>query len=339
MKKELALSIALALCLLAGCGGTAGRSTPAAGDSSSAAAEPAVGSWPAGTVTILCGYGAGGSSDLEIRSLTTYLEKYTGGTFVVQNITGANGWMAWDQLLRSDADGLTLAMVNTPAFFYDYLDPSQGHSETMEDFDFICNEVSDFGVLVCDPDRYADIHAFMEAAKAPGGVTVADVGANGNKHIATIEMGLNNPDATLTPVHQSGWSDNYAAVLGGTVDAASATFGDITSVLGEGNLRILCVFNSERVDAAPDVPTLEEAGYGPVYSPVARGYFMPKGVDAATKAAIAEAFEKAILDEEHAVELASLGAMLDYKAGEEYIEFLKSQESAVIALKPQLGWG
>ena len=45
------------------------------------------------TLVFLCGFGAGGSSDLEVRSLATYLEKKTGGTFVIQNVTGANGWI------------------------------------------------------------------------------------------------------------------------------------------------------------------------------------------------------------------------------------------------------
>lgn len=345
MKKlsALILAAAMTLGLLAGCGSSdkpnssAGTSANKGGNAA-ASGTSATSNWPNGTVTLLCGFGAGGSSDLEVRSLATYLEKVTGGTFVIQNVTGANGWMAWDQLLNSDADGQTIAMVNTPALFYDYLDPSQGHSETMDDFDFICNEVIDYGLLVCAKDTYANIDEFMAAAKEEGGVTVADVGANGNKHIAVIETGLANADATLTSVHQAGWSDNYAALLGGTVDAISATYGDIASVLADGELTVLCVFNDKRIDVLPDVPTLEEAGYGAVYSAPSRGYFMPKGVDAATKEAIVAAFNTAINDADHQAEMASLGLMGSYMEGDEYINFLKGQESDVIALKPQLGW-
>jgi len=343
MKKLCALTIAFAMCLglLSSCSGGSNSNnnqgnagnTPAASGSTATTS-----SWPSGTVTLLCGFGAGGSSDLETRAVATYLEKVTGGTFVIQNVTGANGWMAWDQLLHSDADGLTLAMVNTPALFYDYLDPSQGHSETMDDFEFICNEVIDYGVLVCKAGAYADIDEFMAAAKSDGGVTVGDVGANGNKHIATIQTGLENPDATLTAVHQSGWSDNYASLLGGTVDAVSAVYGDIASVLADGELTVLCVFNDERIDVLPDVPTLEEAGYGAVYSAPSRGYFMPKGVDAATKEAIVAAFNAAINDADHVAELENMGLMVNYMEGDEYMDFLKGQESDVVALKPQLGW-
>ncbi len=337
MKKLSALILAAAMCvgLLAGCGSSdkPSGSTPSGNKSANAS-----GSWPSGTVTLLCGFGAGGSSDLEVRSLATYLEKTTGGTFVIQNVTGANGWMAWDQLLHADKDGQTIAMVNTPALFYDYLDPSQGHKETMDDFDFICNEVIDYGVLVCAKGKYADINAFMDAAKSSGGVTVADVGANGNKHIAVIETGIANPDATLTSVHQNGWSDNYAALLGGTVDAVSATYGDIASVLADGELDVLCVFNNERIDVLPDVPTLEEAGYGAVYSAPSRGYFLPKGVDEATKEAIVKAFNDAINNADHIAELEALGLMVNYMEGDEYLSFLKGQESDVVALKPALGW-
>ena len=331
-----AAGVSAAALALTACGGS-GDAKPAA----SAAAKTntaAKGAWPSGAVTLLCGFGAGGSSDLETRSIATYLEKATGGTFVVQNVTGANGWMAWDQLLHSDADGLTLAMVNTPALFYDYLDPSQGHSETMDNFEFICNEVVDYGTLVCKKGTYANMDELMAAAKAAGGVTIGDVGANGNKHIAIIEMGLANPDATLTSVHEKGWSDNYASLLGGTVDAVSCVYGDIASVLADDELTVLCVFNDERIDALPDVPTLKETGYGDVLSAPARGYMMPKGVDQETKAAIVAAFNTAVNDPDHVAELQNLGLIVNYQDGEDYLDFLRSQEADVVALKPQLGW-
>ena len=344
MKRITAMLLCLLMVLsLAACGGSSGSSgssAPASSSGSSSTSTASTGAkWPSGAVTILCGFGAGGSSDLEVRSLATYLEKVTGANFVVSNVTGANGWMAWDQLLHADKDGQTLAMVNTPALFYDYLDPSQGHKETMDDFDFICNEVIDFGLLVAKKGAYADINAFMDAAKAEGGVTVADVGANGNKHIAILQAGIENPGANLTSVHQKGWSDNLAALLGETVDAVSATYGDVASVLADGEIEVLCVFNDKRIDVLPDVPTFEEAGYGKVYSAPSRGYFMPKGVDPAIKEAIVAAFKEAIPMADHLAEMESLGLMVNYMDGDEYMTFLKSQEADVIALKPQLGWG
>lgn len=67
MKKLSALILAAAMCvgLLAGCGSSdkPSGSTPSGNKSANAS-----GSWPSGTVTLLCGFGAGGSSDLESSS-------------------------------------------------------------------------------------------------------------------------------------------------------------------------------------------------------------------------------------------------------------------------------
>ena len=335
------LAAAMALSLTA-CGSKSAdtaQTTAAAGTDTTAAADANTTSdWPKQTITMICGFGAGGSSDLGVRSLASSIEKQTGVSCVVQNVTGANGWMAWSQLLHSKPDGYTIALVNTPALFTDYLDPQQGHKETMDDFDFICNHVTDTGLLVAKTGKYADMAAFMKAAESDGGVTVGDVGANGNKHIATLQLQSANEGSTLTPVHQSGWSDNYAAVLGDSVDAVSATYGDVASVLADGDVQVLCVFAKERLDVLPDVPTCEEAAFGSVISEPSRGYMLPKGVDAATKAKIEEVFEKAIENEDHQADMANLGLIVNYVGGEDYLTMLKSQEQDIIALKPELGW-
>ena len=86
------------------------------------------------------------------------------------------------------------------------------------------------------------------------------------------------------------------------------------------------------------MPTLEEAGFGAVYSAPSRGYFLPSGVDAATKEAIVKAFNEAINDADHIAELEALGLMVSYMDGEDYLSFLRGQESDVVALKPELGW-
>lgn len=321
--------------------GTAGTTAGETASVGTKAAEKSGGSttdWPSKTITLLCGFGAGGSSDLGVRSLATALEKQTGVSCVVQNITGANGWMCWSQLMDSDPDGYTIALVSTPSLFTDYLDPQQNRSQTMDDFDFICNHVTDYGLLVAKTGQYENMAAFMEAAKADGGVTVGDVGANGNKHIATIQLAEANSGCTLTPVHQSGWSDNYAALLGGTLDAVSATYGDVASALGDGEMEVLCVFAEERIETLPDTPTCKEAGFGEVISAPSRGYMIPLGVDTATKEKMSQAFEAAIADESHQTEMETLGLAINYIGGDEYVGFLKEQEQEIVKLKPLLGW-
>lgn len=136
------LAAAMALSLTA-CGSKSAdtaQATAAAGTDTTAAADANTTSdWPKQTITMICGFGAGGSSDLGVRSLASSIEKQTGVSCVVQNVTGANGWMAWSRCFIPNRMVIRLLIVNTPALFTDYLDPQQGHKETMDDFDFICN--------------------------------------------------------------------------------------------------------------------------------------------------------------------------------------------------------
>ena len=108
--------------------------------------------------------------------------------------------------------------------------------------------------------------------------------------------------------------------------------------MADGEIDVLCVFNNERIEQLPDVPTFEEAGFGKVYEQVTRGYMMPKGVDPAMKEAIVKAFSEAIANEDHLKEMEGLGLIPAYMEGQEYIDFLKSQEADVTTLKPELGW-
>ncbi|MBQ8801335.1 MAG: tripartite tricarboxylate transporter substrate binding protein, partial [Clostridium sp.] len=84
MKKRLfAMLLATAMMLgLASCGGTEEPAPadpdPAPSTSEPAPSEPAKDGWPEKAVTLLCGYSAGGSSDLGCRYLADALKEELG---------------------------------------------------------------------------------------------------------------------------------------------------------------------------------------------------------------------------------------------------------------------
>lgn len=340
MKKKL-LSVLLASVLALSFSACSGKSsTPSSApveQGSSSSTAPAGTTWPNKPITLIVGYGAGGSSDLGVRMLQPYLEKLTGQTVTVVNQTGAQGWVAWTDLAKAAPDGYTISLVNIPGFYAGYLDSQQERKENMSSFTFICNHVSDWGVLIAKKGQFADMKAFMDMAKSEG-VTVGDVGLGGNKHMQTEELAAKNDGSKITAVHMNGWADNYAAVLGGTLDAASATIGDILNQLSDGDMEVLCVFAPERSNLLPDVPTCEELGFGNVYGPSARGYMMPAGVDDATLAKISKVFEEAITDPAHIEDMKKLGLQVDYFGGDKYAAFLKENETKAAGMSDLFGW-
>ena len=55
-------------------------------------------------------WGAGGSTETVMRSVTPHAEEVLGGTVVMQNITGAVGAIALNHVAGSEPDGYTLLM-------------------------------------------------------------------------------------------------------------------------------------------------------------------------------------------------------------------------------------
>src|SRR5690349_13585563 len=85
---------------LAACDGVS-TSTGGGGDD---AAE-----YPSGTVEMLVGASAGGSSDLISRAVSQGLADSLGGTFPVINREGANGAIAAAEVASAEPDGSTIA--------------------------------------------------------------------------------------------------------------------------------------------------------------------------------------------------------------------------------------
>lgn len=337
MKKAACMVFSLLMILsLLSCSAKPSTSTQASG---SKAAEADI-NWPTKPITILVPWSAGGGSDLCVRTLVPYLEDELGTSITVVNKTGANGWIAWNELAKAAPDGYTMAQFNIPAFYAGYLDPQQNRKENLESFRTIANQISDWGTMVVKKGdkRFSSAKDLVEYAKTHE-LLAGDAGKGSNKHMVTESLKKAIPGLKLVPVHQSGWNDNYAALLGGHIDVAWGSVGETLSAYKSGEVDILCVFAPKRSEVLPDVPTYNELKLSSeVLSPSDRGFFMPAGVDEKVYAKISKAFEKAIQNSEHIQKMKDMGMVVNYIGGDEYAAYAKKCEQDVAAMADVMGW-
>ena len=146
MKKFLAILVALVLCLSL-CAG--------------ALAED----FPTKEITYLCGYGAGGSSDLQARLMQPYAEKYLGAPMVVENLGGAGGCTALTDFNTRAADGYTVSSFNTTPLLKNVL--GQTDFDYFEAFDFLaCVITTPIVVVVTAESPYTTVDELIAAAQA-----------------------------------------------------------------------------------------------------------------------------------------------------------------------------
>ncbi len=345
MKKALLLTLVLAMVLsIVGCGGSTGSgSTPVSSSGTSGAnsseSSPAT-NWPNKAITMLVPWSAGGGSDLAVRTLMPYVEKELGTSVTVVNETGANGWIAWTNLAKAKPDGYTMAQLNIPAFYSGYLDPQQQRDLSLDDFLPIANEISDWGCMVVKggDSRFSTAKELIDYGMTHE-LLAGDNGAGTNKHLLAEMIKAEFEGVKITPVHQKGWSDSYAALLGGHIDIGWGSIGECLQGMQDGELDVLCVFASERSSLMPDVPTFNELNLGAeILSPADRGFVLPAGVDPAIYDKIVAAFKVATENPEFVQKMEALGQAVNYIGGQAYQNYVKEQEQVMITYSDVLGW-
>lgn len=353
-KRILAILLAAAMLLLAGCSGSAPSSsqdaapseqstseTPGSTDSTGSAEADA---YPNKPLTIIVNSGAGGASDSTMRALAVYLEKYMGVTVTVMNVTGGSGWIGWNQCLTAPADGYTIVTSNAHTIF-SYYNKETANDRTIDDFDVLCNIVSDKGVVAVRSadERFKDVNDLkdlVEYLKAnPNEEFLGGVGpAGGDDHMRLLmlcnEAGLTN----VTPVHSAGGtSEAKPTFLGGHVDIYFGNVGDTSAEYESGEIKVLGVTDQSRSSFMPDVPTAEELGF-PVYSSSSRGISTALGTDPAVREKLMGYLKQALSDPEFLAQMDAMGFEMDYIEGDALKDFMKKNEDGIVSILDLLGW-
>ena len=283
--------------------------------------------YPTKPITLICGYSAGGSSDLLCRILANSLQEKLGVSVVVENLTGGGGWVCWNEMIKNTKpDGYTFCLVNTPNFNLGKYDATNPREYDITALDLLCNEVSDYNVIAINANetRFTDMASMIEYAKS--NMLLFGASASGiMSDDATIIERINAAFGTqIEQVTTTGAKDNETFLLNGSTDLLVGNVSDVLTGKANGTFKVLCVFAPERVDVMSDVPTCTELGLGDIVGSSSRGYALPKGVDPEIREILYNALVEAINDPATVQALLDIGAVTNFVPQEEYAAFLEN---------------
>lgn len=233
-------------------------------------------SYPTRPVTIIVPYSAGGATDIIARSVAHRLSKLWGRPIIIENKGGASTQIGATFVSKSAPDGYTLLATDATTFTNSYLynkltyDPAK---------DFV--PVSGLGVihqaLVVHPSFSArNVLDLIKLAKAnPGLLNYATMGIGTSSHLS-MEMFETMTGTKLSPVHYKGGAPALTDVIGGHVPIVFLSVTLTAQPTSAGELRMLGLGSSRRLDQFPDWPTVAETVPG-YESSVWFGLFAPRG--------------------------------------------------------------
>jgi tripartite-type tricarboxylate transporter receptor subunit TctC len=223
--------------------------------SAAAAAQP----FPGKPVRMLVGFAPGGAPDILARVLGQKLGDALAQPVLVENRPGATGNIAADAVARSAPDGYTLLMATVsvaigPSVQKLGFDPAR-------DFEPIAMVASVPLILVTHPSVAANsVRELIELAKAqPGKLNYASVGHGSPQHL-TGELFRLLGGVNVVHVPYKGGAPATQAVLTGEAQMFFAGMPPAMPHVRAGKVRALAVTSAKRSPAAPEVPTVAEAG-------------------------------------------------------------------------------
>jgi tripartite-type tricarboxylate transporter receptor subunit TctC len=279
--------------------------------------------FPDRAVRLLVPWGAGGTTDIQMRALADQASRRLGQPVIVENRPGAGGVLAAQQLLNERPDGHVLAQMPISVFRHPQMAPRPLFNP-IEDFTYVIHVTGYlFGVVVRADAPWQTFGQFLDHAKANAGkVNYGTPGVGTSLHITMEQIaGLRGIEWVHVPFR--GVAENMQALLGGQIEATADSSG-WAELVQAGRLRLLVTWGAERAKRFPNTPTLRESGVDLV-SASPYGLAGPKGMNPDHVRVLHDAFREALFDPTHVGILDRFDMSPWHMGPEDYTAFARRQ--------------
>jgi tripartite-type tricarboxylate transporter receptor subunit TctC len=284
--------------------------------------------YPSRSITIVVPFAAGGPLDTFARIVAERMRASLGQPVVIENVTGAGVSIGTGRVARAVPDGYTLVIgiwtthvVNAAIYALRY--------DVLHDFEPIALLANNPQVIVAKKS--------MPANDLLG--LVAWLKTNPDKALAGT-AGVGSPQHVLGIFFQSATGTRFQFVLyrGGGPATQDLVAGQIDMIVADqvtalpqirgGNIKAYAVTNKNRLAAAPEIPTVDEAGLPNFYTSVWNAIWAPKGTAKNITAKLNSAIVDGLSDPAIRQRLADLGQQIvprDQQTPESLAAFHKAE--------------
>lgn len=273
-------------------------------------------------------WGAGGSTDLVMRSVAPHAEKVLGRSIVLSNKTGGVGVIATQFVSTQPSDGYTLLMSAENPQLYKVMGLSQLDYADFYPVNILARGIP---VLVANNDApFNTIKELVDYVQAnPGQVKMGSTGPGG---LPSVVGGMlsSQIDFKVTAVPFDGDGPALTAMQGGAVDFMPAVLGAAVEHVKAGRIKILGIFDSEASPVLPDAKPIvadypefkKFMPWGPFF-----GVFVKRDTPDDVKAKLVEAFKAGANAPEFQKLISDRGYVSMNISGDEADDFLKKWQS------------
>ena len=286
--------------------------------------------YPSDTINLIVPFSPGGPTDSFARLFAESLGKQLDETVIVENKAGASGTIGSMDVMRSKPDGYNLLFGTASTHALYNLIQTKPRYDAATDFEYIGVLGGAPVALAVNNDMPDTLSEFIELAKAePGSLNYGSPGNGTLLHVAT-EYFLQLTGASVGHIPYKGSAPAIQDLMGGSIDMAVGTLGGLLPLHKGGRLKLLGVATAERLDLAPDIPTIAESAKldSPFEALLWNVVAAPRDTPAEITAQLAEATEAAMKDPDMVDKLITQNMFADLHIGNEAASSFINAEAA-----------
>jgi tripartite-type tricarboxylate transporter receptor subunit TctC len=221
----------------------------------------AQGSFPDKPVKIVVPFAPGAGTDAMGRLMAQKLGEVMGGSFVVENRTGASGAIGTQYVAQQPADGYTLLLIASPFTTVAASLPTAGYDPIKS---FMPVGMIAAGPLVWATTPQTGIQSMQDlvnkARSQPGALNYGSAGAGGVNHLV-LELFKVRTGTFITHIPYRGVAPATMDMISGQVQLVTGTIPALLPMIKDGRVKPLAVTSEKRSSALPDAPSMSEAGF------------------------------------------------------------------------------
>ena len=269
----------------------------------SAPAQP----YPSHPGTMIVPLAAGGPIDTIARIVAEGMRDSLGQSVIIENVTGASGSIGVGRVARAKPDGYTISLG--------YLGTHVFNGAALPLSYDLLNDFEPVSLLVCNPLLIVarktmpakDLQELVAWLKAnPGKATEGTTGPGGSSHVAGIYF-QKETGTRFQLVPYRGAALIMQDLLAGRIDLMLDFAANSLPQVRFGTIKAYAVTAPSRLPAAPDIPTVDEAGLPGFYISAWEGVWVPKGTPKDVVGKLNAAIVAALADPSVRRQLAELG--------------------------------
>jgi len=252
-------------------------------------------------------FSAGGPMDVLARIVADRMREFLGQPVVVVNVTGAAGSIGVGRVAHAAPDGYTLSqgiwsthVVNGAVYNLSY--------DVLNDFEPIALLTDNALIVVARKTMPAnDLRGLIAWLKANPDKALAGTGGAGSpQHVFGIFF-QKAADTHFGFVHYRGAVPAMEDLVAGRIDLIVADQVTALAQIRGGTVKAFAVTSKTRLAAAPEIPTVDEAGLPEFHASVWDAIWAPKGTAAPVIAKLNAAIVESLSDPALRARLEQLG--------------------------------